>query len=248
MKLYQDAWFLFVTEIKRSKLSVAMVIAMIMFTILLSAPTYFQILELSHPTFRGEIHFIADYIFVLTFGSAGVLITFLYGGGFKRDVLADRLAYYRSLPISTEHIVLSKIMSALVGTFLSLMLYYVVTLTSFSVFADLNFQALGYEFFVHIVVLYAVMIILNYIFVWVDLCKTYKWYTMFSFVFVFIVLVGTILLQALSDNKLSIIVTVYNFSIASPLLALLVSLVVLILSTWLAFKVVTSSLRKRNLG
>lgn len=248
MKLYKDAFFLFSTELKRSMFNVFMILGLIIFSLLLGASTYLNILDASHPTFNDTIDFLGDYTFFLSFCCIGVLTTFIYGGGFKRDILADRLAYYRSLPISSEHIVLSKIIGAIITLFVGFTVYFLAIVSAFVLFAGLEFKDMSYAYIVHIILLFALMLVSNYIFIWVDLCKSYKWYTIFSFIIVFVCLSLTITITTVTKNESTFLIAAYRISESHPILVVIVSILVIIVSTWLTFIGVTKALKKRNLG
>ena len=248
MSLFKGAFYLFQTEVKRSVVSSFVVLGLIVFTLLMCVPTYMNILDAYHPTVSTDLHFLADYTFLLTFGSVGVMITFLYGGGFKKDVLADRLAYYRSMPISTEHIVLSKILGALLSTFAALSLFFVANIVGFTIFSDFTVASLNYAYIVHAIALFASMIVINYVFIWFDLCVTYKTYTIISFVFVAIILIATLAISIFTDNSNTLILFYYNFSEQQPLITVVASIVVVLVASLLTFKLTVKGLKNRNLG
>src|SRR5690606_27045660 len=154
----------------------------------------------------------------------------------------------RSLPISSEHIVLSKIIGAIFTLFAGFAVYFLAIVSAFSLFAGLDVKEMSYAYIVHIILLFAVMLVSNYIFILVDLCKSYRWYTYFCFVIVFICLALTITYTTITKNESSFLIAAYRLSENHPILVLLVSFIIMIISTWLTFIGVTKALKKRNLG
>lgn len=250
MSLFQGAIYLFQTEIKRSWGNVAITLGLIAFSLLMCTSTYMNILDAHHPTLNDSMHFLSDYMFILTFGSISVILTFIYGGGFglKRDILADRLAYYRSLPIRSEQIVLSKILVSLISLFLAFIIFFAGNLVGFSIFSDFTIANLNSAFLVHIIFLYGIMMLLNNLFILVDLGMSYKNYTILSFIYIALILTGSIIIAAISDNSNSFLLWTYQFSKDQPIIAIAISIIFTVASTLATYKVTTKRLKKRNLG
>lgn len=248
MSLFRGALYLFETEIRRCMGNIFIVLGFIAFSLILCAPIYMNILEAYHPTLSTQIHFLSDYMFILTFGSIGVILTFIYGGGFKKDILADRLAYYRSLPISSQQIVLSKILSSLIGLFIGFILFFTGILVGFLMFSDFTLASLSVTYLVHIIFLYGLMTLINNMFVAVDLGLSYKTYTILSFVFIAVVLIISGAVSVTSDNTSSLLIMSYKFSEENPILAIIISIVLTVASTLVTFKLTTKRLKNRNLG
>ena len=243
MSFWQGSISLFLTELKRSKWNFIVLVFLIFFAVTMTIELYAHILGFNENEAAAS-SFLGEYVFVLSFMGIGVMITFLYGAGFKMDLLAERLAYYRSLPIRTNQVVAARMIAIIATTLISMLAYYIVIATGIYVLYEQVLPLTTYAS--HGLLLFSLMIVGNYCLLYFDLCASSTLYTIFSFVISFGLLFLFILMSALTDNQFSLIRWSYTLSEGHPFLAIILAIVIFILSSGLALKLLGNSLKKRS--
>jgi len=187
--------------------------------------------------------FITEYLLLIVFSGIGLVATHLYTiGDMKRDLLAERLIYWRTLPIKQDQLVWSRIIGVTLYLILSIILYY-LSMIIIMVLTDIPFQYL--PLILHALQLLALSLVLNFALLYCEMVFSLKTYSIICWTYPFVFLVLVILYYGLGESSLLHGLDV--FAKQQPLIAFIGSLVIIVASIFTAHKMVTPKFRKRNI-
>jgi len=186
---------------------------------------------------------ITEYILLILFSGIGLMATHLYTlGDMKRDLLSERLVYWRTLPIKQDQIVWSRIIGVTFYMTMSNILYYVIIIMAMLI-TNISFDYVA--LMLHALQLLAITLVLNFAYLFCEMVFSFKTYSIISWIYPFVALLVVILYNVVGDY--SVLQGLDVLAKQQPLIALVGSLVVILGSIWLAHKMITPKFRKRNL-
>jgi len=196
--------------------------------------------------FDSDVHIVRkiflDYIFLIMMSCVGLFATHINSYGAKKDLLGERLAYLRSLPIRADQIVWARIIAMTISMLICTLLFY----GSFYVILRLNdYQIEFFSFFTHMLAVISVALIGNMLFLYCDLIFNLKKYTLICWIMPIVIaaiVTGYVLLTG--KNAIQFI---QESSVSHPLLLLLLSIVMLVLTIIIGFNILNKKLRQRSI-
>lgn len=239
MSYWQGVRFLVQQDIKTARWKNVTFIVFTMYAALFSYTSFIGVVV------KGVLldSLVTEYLLLIMFSGIGLVATHLISfGDMKRDLLSERLIYWRSLPIKQDQIVWSRIIGVTFYAKMSIILYYglmcivmVVTDVPFS-YGDLLLHALQFL---------AISLVLNFIFLYCEMVFSYKKYSIISWIYPF-GLLGIVLLYYLL-GRYSLLEGMKGLAEQQPLIAMIGSVIVMVSSIWFAHKIITPQFRKRNI-
>ncbi|URN92595.1 MAG: hypothetical protein NAG76_11865 [Candidatus Pristimantibacillus lignocellulolyticus] len=186
---------------------------------------------------------ITEYLLLIVFSGIGLIATHLYTiGDMKRDLLAERLIYWRTLPIKQDQLVWSRIIGVTFYSILSILIYYVLMIMAM-VLTDVSFEPL--PLLLHALQLLAISLVLNFALLYCEMVFSLKIYSIICWTYPILFLALVVLYYGLADYSLLHGLDV--FARQQPLIVLIVSIVIIIASIFIAHKMITPKFRKRNI-
>lgn len=186
--------------------------------------------------------FLMDYLIIAVFSSMGLVTTHLYGYGWKKDLLAERLAYWRSLPIKIDQIVWSRLLGVTVFSFLSIVGYYGLT-AWIVVSSGTTIDSIPYV--LHGLTVFAIIYIFNVVCLFVEMSFSFKKYTIYCWTFPFILL--TIIIGYTFIFDFYLLQGIYEAVQQAPVIMAGASIILVIASYFLAFRLINERVRTRNI-
>lgn len=239
MSYWQGVRYLLLQDMKNARWKNLTLVLMVMYVAIFSFDTFIKTLveEVQLSTM------ITEYITIMVFSAVGIVATHLYSfGGYKKDLLVERIRYWRTLPIKQDQITWSRIIGVIFYTTIAILFYYML-LSIVMIVKDVSFDAITIA--LHGLQLLAISVMLNFIFLYCELVLSLKTYNVISWIYP-LVLFGLMILYS-SLARFSLLVEMYKLAERHPLIALIGSIIVIVGSSGLAFKIITPQFRKRNI-
>lgn len=239
MSYWKGVQFLITQDVKNARWKNLTVFVFIAYIAVLTLYSFVKLLAGKDTT---EIFFI-EYGMILIFSAAGLMATHLYSfGGNKHDPLAERLRYWRTLPIKLDQIVWSRILAVSMYTIAGILFYYILVFVA-SIFMNEELSVIS--LLLHALQLMAFSLLTNYYFLFCEMIYTYKKYNIICWIFPFLT-IGIILLTNVL-GKFSFMKFFNNNAIHYPIVTAIVSMGIIIGSLLAAHALITPQFRKRNL-
>lgn len=186
---------------------------------------------------------VTEYVLLILFSMIGLIATHLYTiGDMKRDLLGERLIYWRTLPIKQDQIIWSRIIGVTLYTIASIILYYGL-ISIAMVLTDVSFDYVplalhGLQFLV-------ISLVMNFAFLCCEMVFSFKTYSIISWCFPF-VLIGVVILYY-GLGEFSLLQGLDVLARKHPLIVIICSVIVIVASIFVAHRVITANFRKRNI-
>lgn len=239
MRYWEGIFFLIKQDFKNARWKNLLVLVMIMYISLFTAYPMTEIIgDKSFPE-----SFLIDYVMIIMFSGIGIIATHIYSYGFgKKDLIAERLKYLRSLPIKQDQIIWARICGIILYTLISIILFYSAIFVALLV--------MGKEFSILTLILHGMQmltlaLLLNFFYLFCELILTLKTYVIISWIYPFVMLAVTII--SFVFLKFSLLHFFVISAEKAPLIVILVSIVLNIMITFGAKAYITPRFRKRNL-
>jgi len=237
MSYWQGVRYLIWNEIRKARWR------NIFFVIIIAYTALFTYREMEGIILGKEFSsFLIDYLCIMMFAVLGLTIGSVYGFGFKKDLLSERLSYWRSLPIKIDQIVWARLITTTITGFLAVVAYYYLV----AIGINLNGHSIDVgAFALHGLTTYAISFVFTAMYLFFELGMIYKKYLLYSWIKPF-VLVAIILTYSITW-KFSLLEKIYEAVQQAPLVMAGASIVLIIATFLLAFRLINEKVRLRNI-
>lgn len=183
-----------------------------------------------------------DYIFFIIMTSVGLFGTHINSFGTKKDLLGERLSYFRSLPIKIDQIIWSRLLNVIINIFALVLLFYVLM---YIVLRFNGYQVEWLPFIIHMFGILTIIIMGNIGFLYCELIFSLKIYTLICWIMPFVI-AGIMFLYVRLLGK-NIIQFIYETAVSHPIPLLLISFLVYALTIAISFRALNKKLRQRSI-
>lgn len=239
MSYWQGIRYLLWNDIRNARWKNLFVVVLVSYLTLF---TFTEMAAIVSDSSKEPFVMLIDYLILIMFSITGLTPTHLYGFGSKKDLLSERLAYWRSLPIKIEQIVWSRIAGVTLFSLLSLAAYYLL-IGILMKFQNLNFELIPYM--LHGLTVYAIIYVLNLIYLAFEMSFTYKQYTIYCWIIPFVKLLIVLGYTLIWDFLL--LESLFQAVQRTPIIMAVASITLIAASCLLAFRIINDKVRKRNI-
>lgn len=239
MSYWQGIRYLIWNDIRNARWKNLFVIVLVAYLTLF---TYRELAAIVSDSTKEPYTFLIDYLILIMFSITGLTTTHLYGFGSKKDLLSERLAYWRSLPIKIEQIVWSRIAGVTIFSLLSLVAYYLFVGILMKI-DSLNFELVPYM--LHGLTVYAIIYVFNLIYLVIEMSCTYKQYMIYCWIIPFVKLL--IVLCYTLIWKFFLLESLFYAVQRTPIIMAAASIILIAASCLLAFRIINERVRTRNI-
>lgn len=215
---------------------------LIIFVVYLTLFSYKEIVTIVSDANYESSMFLADYLIITVFSVMGLCTSHVYGFGLKKDLLSERLTYWRSLPIKIDQIVWARVIGVTMTSLIAFAAYYAL-LAWLMFYNDYSFQIIPYM--LHGLTVYAIIYFFNLVYLYAEMGNSYKQYLIYCWVAPFAKL--TLILSLNLIWKISILEQLYVAVERAPLIMVAASMILIAASYLLAFRLINSRVRLRNI-
>ncbi|MCM3634651.1 hypothetical protein [Paenibacillus camelliae] len=239
MKYWEGVHYLLWNDIRNARWKNLVLLVFITYISIFTSDGMVEIIA----TNSYEDQFLMDYLIIMVLSVVGLVTTHLYGYGWKKDLLAERLAYWRSLPIKIDQIVWSRLTGVTLFSFLAVVAYY--ALTGWIMIASRGVSIELGPYIMHGLTVFAIIYVFNLFYLYMEMCFSYKKYTVYCWTIPFIKLAVVIAYVFIFDFYL--LKGIYDAVQKSPVLMIAASIILIIASFFLAFRIINERVRTRNI-
>jgi|GEM_PF-1262973 len=238
MKYWEGVRYLLWTDIRNARWKNLVLLVFIAYMALFTSNGMIEIVS----TNQYEDQFLMDYLIIMVFSVIGLVTTHLYGYGWKKDLIGERLAYWRSLPIKVDQIIWSRVFGGTAFSFLAVVGYYILVgllMKTRSVTVEIA------PYTMHGLTVFAIIYVFNLLYLFIEMSFSYKQYTIYCWTIPFIKLAIVIVYTFIFDFHL--IKGLYEAVQEAPFIMVLASIILVVASMLLAFRLTNEKVRTRNI-
>lgn len=239
MKYWEGVHYLLWTDIRNARWKNLVVLVFIAYISIFTSDGMAEIIA----TNSNDAQFLMDYLIIMMLSVVGLVSTNLYGYGWKKDLLAERLAYWRALPIKIDQIVWSRLIGVTIFSFLAVVGYYALTAWVMKLSDDVSIELAPYV--MHGLTVFAIIYVFNLLYLFMEMSFTFKKYTLYCWTIPFVKLAIVIAYVFIFDFYL--LKGLYDAVQQAPIMMIAASIVLIIASFFLAFRIINERVRTRNI-
>lgn len=241
MKYWEGIRYLLWTDIRNARWKNLIFLVLVVYISIFTQEGLADIIS-SSVSDIGDNRFLMDYLIIAIFSVMGLVTTHIYGYGWKKDLLAERLAYWRSLPIKIDQIVWSRLIGVTTFSFLSIAGYY--SLTAWIVSSrGTSIEIISYV--LHGLTVFAIIYFFNVACLFVEMSFSYKTYMIYCWIFPFTLLAIIISYSFMFDFYL--LQGIYEAVQKAPAIMAGASIILVIAAYFLAFRLINERVRTKNI-
>lgn len=214
----------------------------VIFVIYLTLFTYRDLMTIVSDSDYDSTMFLADYLIITVFSVMGLSTSHVYGFGFKKDLLSERLIYWRSLPIKIDQFVWSRLIGVTMTSLIAIIGYYALIALNMTV-NEYPFKLIPYM--LHGLTVYAIIYVFNLVCLYAEMSCSYKQYLTYCWIAPFVKLAIIICLNFIWN--FSILERLYVAVEQAPLIMAAASIILIVASYLLAFRLINNRVRIRNI-
>ncbi len=201
MGKWQGAWLLAKYELRRSKKGYFMSAIFLIYLLIFLLPLIYNALsrKANDDGVYEVTYWTIDFIYICLLSIIGLFIGKLYMNYWKNDPLGKKLALWRTLPITSEHVVYGKLIQTTIGVFLCQIPFY----SAFYFMIYYSDLAVSLDAFIFFFCLWLTISFLILFFViYLELVKPGKIYSIIYFSYMLIIMIAIATYSFFARNSL----------------------------------------------